>query len=185
MTQPFRYFNSGVMLIDVANWKREQLTSRTLDFISRNRDLCQLPDEDGLNALLDGRFVSLSPIWNMNPRRPPFLALHAQHDPVIVHYSGPDKPWKRFGRGKPLRPDMQAYRLYQAFLASSPWPGWLAAQWTARDLVDCILSRQPPMTAAAQADYLARFANFLAGASFADVEQGLTVRVDGRLSLAR
>lgn len=190
MTRPFRYFNSGVMLIDVANWTRENVGRRTLDFIAANKDLCELPDEDGLNAVLNGRFANLSPIWNMNPRRGPFMPLHARHQSAIVHYSGPDKPWKRFGAGKPLFPDMQAYRLYEAFLADSPWPRWLAAQWTWQDIAYGIGSAGAARLKArgrpvhgADAGYPERFAEFLGTTRFIDIEQGLTSLTDGRLRL--
>ncbi len=67
MTAPYRYFNTGVVLIDVAKWLREDLGNRALDFIRQHPELCVLPDEDALNAVLDGRFAELSPIWNARP----------------------------------------------------------------------------------------------------------------------
>lgn len=188
MTRPYTYFNSGVMLIDAVRWKQEDLTARALDFIAGNRDICLLPDEDSLNAVLDGRFAALSPIWNMVPRRPPAMLVHGRHRPAIIHYSGHDKPWKRFGSAKPLFPDMQGYKLYAAFLARSPWPRWLAGQWQPRDLLDGAMStlaeavRRPGSRPYSPAEYAERFDAFAADAVFADVEQGITERVNGVLA---
>lgn len=190
MTPPFNYFNSGIMLINTDSWRRDDLTRRALDFISRNRELCPLPDEDGLNAVIDGQFAPLSPIWNMVPRRPPFMPLHRRHKPVIVHYVGHDKPWKRFGDHKPLFPDMQAYGLYKAFLVESPWPGWLRRQWTMRDLRDGLLSavhhrvrRSRYPVQYSEDEYARKFQAFLAASEFIDVKQGITDFSDGSLRL--
>jgi lipopolysaccharide biosynthesis glycosyltransferase len=190
MTRPFNYFNSGVMLINIGNWSSYDLTKCTLDFISRNRELCPLPDEDGLNAILDGRFAQLSPIWNMAPRRPPFMPLHRRHQPVIVHYAGHDKPWKRFGGHKPLFPDMQAYALYEAFLSDSPWPDWLGQQWTMRDLREAMMSAAHRRLRSSkypvqhsEDEYVRRFEAFLASSEFIDVKQGITDFSGGSLRL--
>src|SRR3546814_12428085 len=51
MSEPFRYFNSGVMLIDIARWMADDLAERLLGFIERNAAVCTLPDEDALNAV--------------------------------------------------------------------------------------------------------------------------------------
>ena len=194
MTRPFRYFNSGVLLIDVARWNALDLTCRTLDFITMNRELCPLPDEDSLNAELNGRFTALSPAWNMPPRRWPFLEIHDLVQAAIVHYSGHDKPWKRFGRDKPLFPDMEAYRAYRSFIAASPWQEWLDLQWTIGDVREGLTSalRQTWLRwlglsretgAHSGGTYLSRFASYIAEAEFADVSQGFTIRDGPRIRL--
>lgn len=192
MSRPFRYCNTGVICIDVAAWNRAGLTERTLDYVRRNPKLCMLPDEDSLNAVLDSAFASLSPVWNMLPRRSPYLPLHDLIEPAIVHYAGADKPWKRFGKEKPLFPDPQAYRLYQAFLATSPWPRWLGTQWTMSDLKNAISSairttrrrlkgKSTGPSGAEMKDFIERFARYCAEADFADVAQGLVLRQGSRL----
>src|SRR5690606_29239989 len=69
MTPPYRYFNAGVLLIDVVTWNRRGIGELALSFIRENPELCELPDEDALNAVLDGDFMELSPVWNIEPRR--------------------------------------------------------------------------------------------------------------------
>ncbi|MEN6542049.1 glycosyltransferase family 8 protein [Parvibaculum sp.] len=192
MSRPYCYCNTGVICIDVAAWNSAGLTARTLDYVRRNPKLCLLPDEDSLNAVLDGQFAALSPVWNMLPRRRPYLPLHDLIEPAIVHYAGSDKPWKRFGKEKPLFPDPQAYRLYQAFLATSPWPRWLGAQWTMSDLKNAISSairttrrrlkgKYSGPSNAEMKDFIERFARYCAEAEFADVAQGLVLREGSRL----
>lgn len=192
MSRPYRYCNTGVICIDVAAWNRAGLTGRTLDYVRRNPKLCLLPDEDSLNAVLDGQFASLSPVWNMLPRRGGYMAAHAFIEPAIVHYAGMDKPWKRFGRDKPLLPDPQAYRLYRAFLAHSPWPDWLHTQWKMSDLKTAISSairttrrrlkgKSTGPSGAEMKDFIERFARYCAEAEFVDVAQGLVLRQGSRL----
>ena len=193
MTEPYRFFNSGVLYIDVAKWNRSELGDRALAYIKQNPELCALPDEDALNAILDGGIAELTPIWNMNPRRRGRTA-HDIARPVIIHYAGHDKPWRRYGRRKRLFPDRTAYRLYEEFLKNTPWPGWLDEQWGAKDLFASAawelkrLSRRlrgklDEPTAARQEAALEAFRTYCAEGSFADVEQGLVERVDGVLRL--
>ncbi|MEI6240250.1 MAG: glycosyltransferase family 8 protein [Planctomycetia bacterium] len=193
MTPPVRYCNAGVMLIDVAGWRAENLTARCFDFIREDPGRCRLIDEDALNGVLDGRFASLSPVWNMMPPRRWITDLSRVVEPGIVHYAGFDKPWKRFGHDKQLFPDLTAYRLYRDFLRESPWPGWLDRQWTLDDLSQNIASemrwlgrrlmgsRNPWYRAhepsrAEIRRYLAAFARHCAEEPFIDVEQGVTLR---------
>ncbi len=194
MTAPYRFFNSGVLYIDVDKWNRAELGDRALAFIRRYPELCMLPDEHALNAILDGDIAELSPIWNMAPlgRREP--EAHEMARPVIVHHAGEDKPWKRYGYRKRLFPDRTAYRQYEAFIRTTPWPTWLDDQWTARDLRANIgwefrrLSRRlrgklDEPTARSRAAYTQLFRRYCADSRFADVEQGLVDRIDGKLRL--
>lgn len=195
MTEPYRFFNSGVLYIDVAKWNRAELGERALAYIRQNPELCFLPDEHALNAILDGKIAELTPIWNARPpdkRRP---RQQTTSRPVIVHYAGPDKPWRRYGYRKRLFPDRSAYRLYEAFLAETPWPDWLERQWAVSDLLGSIrwelkrISRRlrgklDEPTAAQHAALAEATRRYCAETKFADVEQGIVEWSDGRLQLA-
>jgi lipopolysaccharide biosynthesis glycosyltransferase len=186
MTPPYRYFNSGVLLVDTQSWRRQDLTRRTLDFLTRKGEICQLPDEDALNGVLDGDLIELSPIWNASPGWQQ-LAAQPESRPAIVHYAGPFKPWKRFMKGKGLLQDRKAYRLYRSFVRDTPWPEWLGQQWTGRDLMRAarhqakggikrLLGRKRGPSKAQRQSQQAALRQFLAETRFADVEQGITVR---------
>jgi len=194
MTEPYRYFNSGVLYIDVAKWNRTKLGDRALTFIRDNPDLCALPDEDALNALLDGNVAELAPIWNAQPPAKRRRGAQPPIPPVIYHYAGHDKPWRRYGYRKRLFPDRSAYRLYEAFLKDTPWPDWLDQQWRGKDLLANIrweikrVSRrlrgkleEPSATQRLAMAEAGR--RYCAEAVFADVEQGIVEWSDGRLRL--
>lgn len=194
MTKPYRFFNSGVLYIDVARWNREDLGNRALEFIRQNPDLCFLPDEHALNAVLDGNIAELSPIWNMRP--PPRWRKGKLNiaRPVIIHHAGEPKPWRRFCYGKGLFPDLGAYRLYEDFLRDSPWPKWLSEQWGWRDFylnirgeIGRIVRRlrgtlEEPSTEQRR-EYIEAVRRFYAEVRFADVEQGIAIRENGKIRL--
>jgi lipopolysaccharide biosynthesis glycosyltransferase len=193
MTPPYLYFNTGVLYIDVEKWNAADVAGRTLSFIGKNAEICYLPDEHGLNGLMNGRFSQLSPIWNVTRR---WRAQGAGDivKPVIIHHTGHDKPWRRFGYRKRLFPDRAAYRAYQSFLARTPWPNWLAEQWGARDLwMSCtwelhrlsrmLRGKSDEWTREQRAAYYEVLRRFCDTEPFSDVEQGITIRDNGRLRI--
>ncbi len=196
MTRPYRFFNTGVLFIDVERWNNERLGKQALEFIRQNPDLCSLPDEHALNAVLDGNIAQLSTVWNASPpprwrKKSSFL-----YKPVIIHHIGPNKPWRRFCYGKGIFPDLTAYKLYKDFLKGSPWPGWLGKQWTMHDLylnirgeIGTILRRfglrgkwEGP-SARQRREYKKAVRRFYEEERFVDVEQGIVLRENGRLRL--
>ena len=189
MTPPYRYFNMGIMLIDVAMWNQQDLGNRAVSFLRQNPDLCFLPDEQALNAVLDGRVAQLSPIWNT----PPGLTARDIGDSIIIHYIGPEKPWRRYGYGKRLFRKGIAFRLYESFLADTPWRGWLDQQWTGRDLYKSFvweteriagrLSGKLDEPSRQRRAYVEASRQFIAETDFADVAQGITIRDDARIRL--
>ena len=182
MTEPYRFFNTGILLIDVRKWNEAELGTRTLHFYRRNSALCMLPDEHALNAVLDGRMSEISPVWNMRIGAWSHKAVRDHVNPVIVHYDGPRKPWRLYGDGEPLPPLREAYRSYETFLAGTPWANWLDGEG------------RPTTDGAARGDggtgqfgglsaqdrdaYALAYLEFCAKTDFADVAQGI-VRRDG------
>lgn len=59
----FCYFNSGVMLIDVENWRDENVQEKVLHFLNAYHVLC--PDQDALNAVFKDRVKILPYEWNL------------------------------------------------------------------------------------------------------------------------
>jgi lipopolysaccharide biosynthesis glycosyltransferase len=191
MKSPERFVNSGVMLIDVGQWNQDDLTARSLDFIRRNPAICRLPDEDSLNGLLDGRVAELSPVWNLQAPIWAHREVRELVQPAIIHYVGPNKPWKRFRSRKRWSEHRAAHRLYREFVKQSPWPAWLDEQWNARDLRDSLAFELRRVTRklslrklrkdrGARRAFLEAYRRHC-GEAFADVEQGIVRRDGGRL----
>lgn len=108
------YFNAGVMMIDLALWRRDRVGLRALDYVRANRDRVCFLDQEGLNAVLAGLWGELDPRWNHNVSIPG--ASRAGRDPWIVHYAGNLKPWRQ-GARKPTD------GLYFHYLDQTPWKG--------------------------------------------------------------
>lgn len=120
------YFNSGVLLMDLAAWRRIRLVERCLAFCRAAGEL-NMPDQDALNQVLRGDYLPLDPRWNAfsylyreympegprtlpsifggfeaNLRPPTGEWMHVlrdwAYDPWIVHFAYRSKPWAREDR---------------------------------------------------------------------------------------
>jgi lipopolysaccharide biosynthesis glycosyltransferase len=92
-----KYFNSGVMLINLECWRTHDVKKKVIDFISRKSEVMQYHDQDGLNAVINGQWQELHPKYNLHTRllyiEPDSSIKEAMDKPVIIHYTGPSKPW--------------------------------------------------------------------------------------------
>lgn len=94
------YFNAGVLLIDLKQVRQEQLFSKAIGFILENNPA--FADQDALNWALWNRWLPIDPIWNVGRHLViEGLIKSVQEDrrlngrmPGIVHYTGPEKPWR-------------------------------------------------------------------------------------------
>ena len=101
------YCNSGLMVVNAAQWREENLPSRVLEYMHRYSNYVKFADQDGLNAIIAGRWGLLDPKWNvalsalgmygrffdmtMEERK------RAQNELLsnacVIHYTGTPKPW--------------------------------------------------------------------------------------------
>ena len=58
------YFNSGVILMDLAGWRRENVLGKLLDFYGDHAGSLFACDQDTINGALKGRILPLSPRYN-------------------------------------------------------------------------------------------------------------------------
>ncbi len=118
------YFNAGLMLLNVANLRKMGFTEKALAYIHNYRERIIFHDQDVMNALLHGGVFFLPLKWNLLDcyyRNPPYIAEKylsqfekCKNTPVIIHFSGPLKPW-HFGCHHPL-----SY-LYFKYSKLIPW----------------------------------------------------------------
>lgn len=99
------YFNSGMMLIDMDTVRKEKLFDAALDLVAKDGDAMRFADQDALNRVLWGRWLSLDVAWNLQrdmiiPAIAAELPAHKTWKgqwPGVVHFTGTDKPWKAAG----------------------------------------------------------------------------------------
>lgn len=94
------YFNSGVLLINIPEWKRQKISEKAIQFVHDNPELLVFPDQDALNAILYKNYKKLANRFNIIPFDIP-ADLPKRHynsflkDKVIIHYTlSVHKPWK-------------------------------------------------------------------------------------------
>lgn len=88
-----RFFNSGVLLIDVARWRAGDVGRRVLDFCAKHPELLKALDQDGMNVVLDGDWLPLEERWN----RWAIRALEGER--CVLHFTMTPKPWDVDYRG--------------------------------------------------------------------------------------
>lgn len=97
-----RYFNSGVMLLDLDAINAKGRAARMMDIEATAKYTSR--DQDWLNMVFRDETTILDPTWNSgwgNPRTAksyvaPKLRDHfaeSREDPGIIHYTGFEKPW--------------------------------------------------------------------------------------------
>lgn len=89
-----RYFNSGVLLIDLERWRAERVSERTIAFIEDHPTLPMM-DQDALNGALQGHWLPLDESWNLHRRLEKGVYTDDPaiwKDARIVHFIGQVKP---------------------------------------------------------------------------------------------
>lgn len=104
------YLNSGVLLINLDRWRRNEYSSRILEYSVRHRDINRYADQDGINAILCNDCHVVEPKWNIpiyiefdnlfaQIESTPFKAWAAENRSSllasggILHFLGGRKPW--------------------------------------------------------------------------------------------
>ncbi|TVP75357.1 MAG: glycosyltransferase family 8 protein [Puniceicoccaceae bacterium] len=87
------YYQSGVMVMDIARWRKERISESALEYLARFPQQARYWDQSALNAVLPGKWLEISEEWNMATFRYHRLTPEQKTRVGIIHYSGPNKPW--------------------------------------------------------------------------------------------
>lgn len=104
------YINAGVMLMDLARFREENLDALCLKFYESHREVAYALDQDSINGALFDRILPIHPRWNWSDgltRRLGFVrsdektwkgytladSVQAALYPGILHFKGQHKPW--------------------------------------------------------------------------------------------
>ena len=107
LAESSEYYNSGVMLINLDWWRKNDVQNKSIFFATQNKDVCTYHDQDVLNVVLQGAFKTLSIRYNLQEhflekRENLFIDKKYFDDldfsvqnPVMLHYTGQKKPWHK------------------------------------------------------------------------------------------
>lgn len=121
------YFNSGVLLLNLAEMRRDGCTERVRECAIERGGELEWPDQDALNLVLGSLRVNLHPRWNCMNSLFTFdssadvfgieAVEKARTEPGIRHFEGPlaNKPWHYMC-------DQELRDLYLAHRRQTPWP---------------------------------------------------------------
>jgi lipopolysaccharide biosynthesis glycosyltransferase len=137
------YFNSGVLLLPLELWRREQLTESALAVLRRVRT--RWGDQCAINLVAEGRWLELPRRWNLQTadvdRRGLGWALwresveDALAHPAILHFNERSKPWT-LGATHPQAETWFQFLDHTALAGWRPRPGKTIAeraeQWVRR-----------------------------------------------------
>lgn len=93
-----RYFNSGVLLIDLAAVRADKSFSAAAEFVARHGEDILFGDQDALNFVFWRRWSELEPAWNVQRYMTPAEIAEAgwgRAVPALIHFIGIQKPWMR------------------------------------------------------------------------------------------
>ncbi|MCP9818864.1 hypothetical protein KBZ18_05090 [Synechococcus sp. Cruz-9H2] len=125
------YFNAGVMAINLAHWRRENVGGRCLAYLERFADGVSFWDQEALNAVLcQGLWQPLPVRWNVHPSLAPIPGSPAPPHPAVIHFSGRLKPWTHRGS------DAWSRQFY-AVVDRTDWAGTRPVHRLSTDLARC------------------------------------------------
>lgn len=102
---PASYFNSGFLLMNLAQMREEKVSERLLE--ACRVPYLEFPDQDALNQVCQGRVLPLSPLYNsirtffIPKYKPDFVRQYGEglweqvQTDATIHYTG-GKPWDLF-----------------------------------------------------------------------------------------
>lgn len=133
------YFNAGVMVINLELWRRDDIAARALAYLKRYRDRVFFLDQEGLNAVLAGKWRQIDRLWNWSlfaerqelsyqNRKGITIDNNSRQDPHILHFTGNLKPWNYNGS--------TVYdEIYYQYLDMTVWANWRPSRGWKRTLL--------------------------------------------------
>ncbi len=122
------YFNSGVMVLNLARWRDEQIETKLLACLQENEKFVWCWDQYALNVVFAGQWGQLPLRWNQGAHvfEYPDVScapvdeqqfIEMRDNPAIIHYTTEWKPWQY----RPFHPLREKFFEY---LDRTAWRGW-------------------------------------------------------------
>ncbi|MBP5353399.1 MAG: glycosyltransferase family 8 protein [Alphaproteobacteria bacterium] len=110
------YANAGVMIFNTKKWRQDNIIETFIKLLREHFTEVLYPDQDVLNIAFAGKTVYLPQSYNTTVNFPyPF---YQEEDPTyddakVIHWAGPEKPWKY--------PNVKKQELFWRYAAVTPF----------------------------------------------------------------
>jgi len=116
MNPDSKYFNSGVMLINLKKWRTKGVRENVLKTVREIPEAIQFVDQCGLNSVIDGKWCELPAEYNVQScflegKLPEAVSSvdEVMNRVKVIHFTGSSKPW-HFVNKHPFRAEYWKYR---------------------------------------------------------------------------
>jgi lipopolysaccharide biosynthesis glycosyltransferase len=103
-----KYFNSGVLVINLNKWRTDRVGHNVIRYLKEHEDIIKLQDQEGLNAILAGKWQAIDLRWNQiayihdypswpdSPLKQDLVSQYSElaKNPYIIHFTSHKKPWQ-------------------------------------------------------------------------------------------
>ena len=94
LSEEYRYYNSGVLLINCKKWRDENIENRLYEYAEKHKDLIYIVDQDVLNGVINKAILYLDKSWNMQINFDDIAYKESDYkNSNIIHFVGGKKPW--------------------------------------------------------------------------------------------
>lgn len=111
-----KYFNSGVMVINLEKWRSENVSATVIEYLNKNQEFILFWDQEGLNAVLSNKWREIESKWNHLVTQED-LCDDLLNSVYIIHFASHTKPWHSSYK-------LPAKDLFFQYLDMTPWSGW-------------------------------------------------------------
>lgn len=119
----FPIFNSGVMVLDLCQWRELLLAQQAFAYLMVARDYVRWHDQEAINVVIRGNWHALSNRWNHSTFQSTSNGTaHSKMSapPAVVHFNSETKPWHDSY-------DRELAEVFFNALDRTAWSGWRPA----------------------------------------------------------
>lgn len=120
-----QYFNSGVLVLDLARIREEDAETRLLRVIEEHNELLEHPDQDALNIVFHGRIAPLPIEWNYHFQfelaKSGLEAAAQETDFSAVYDIYANRSWKLFHMIGSKKPWLQPEKSEEYLMSTTVW----------------------------------------------------------------
>lgn len=143
-----KYFNAGVLVIDLNQWRYRQITALFVEYVNTNSRFLRFHDQDVLNIIFANDVEYLPYKWNFQARtkprdlrqfilNPDIIAATCKN-PYIIHFTTNRKPWF-------YKDDVAFEDRYMKYLSDTPWCGFTPSDKTKSAILFRNIKRKVPL----------------------------------------